>query len=82
MSIGSLPAINIDFPRNTQQSQMITFWKEVVRSFDYNQLIDIMIIDFSKAFDAVAHQQLLMKHEYYGICDKTQGCIKSWFSCR
>ena len=40
------------------------------------------ILDFSKAFDKVAHQRLLSELLYYGIQDKTRAWIKAWLTYR
>ena len=40
---------------------------------DRNQT-DLLILDFSKAFDKVAHKRLLLKLEYYGI----RGLVLAW----
>ena len=38
--------------------------------------VDAAILDFSKAFDKVAHSRLLYKLDYYGI----RGKLHSWLS--
>ena len=42
----------------------------------YSHQVDVILIDFQKAFDKVPHQQLLTKLRYYGI----QGKIHEWLS--
>ena len=44
---------------------------------DRNQT-DLLILDFSKAFDKVAHKRLLLKLEYYGI----RGLVLTWIKAR
>ena len=44
---------------------------------DRNQT-DLLILDFSKAFDKVAHKRLLLKLEYYGIRGLVLAWIKAW----
>jgi hypothetical protein len=56
--------------------------EEIARSLDNKQQTDVLILDFSKAFDTVAHQRLLKKLEFYGICDKTNAWIRSWLTTR
>jgi hypothetical protein len=34
---------------------------------DLKEQIDLILLDFSKAFDKVPHERLLYKMEYYGI---------------
>ena len=68
--------------KHSTESQLITTLEEIARSLDNNQQTDVLILDFSKAFDTVAHQRLLRKLEYYGICDKTHGWIKTWLTTR
>jgi hypothetical protein len=41
---------------------------------DLKEQIDLILLDFSKAFDKVPHERLLYKMEYYGI----RGHMNSW----
>ena len=41
---------------------------------DQNDQIDIIVLDFSKAFDTVPHDRMLRKHEFYGIT----GPVLNW----
>ena len=43
-----------------------------------NQQTDLLLLDFSKAFDKVAHKRLLLKLEYYGIRGLVLPWIKVW----
>ena len=43
---------------------------------------DVVLLDFSKAFDKVSHQHLLMKLQYYGIRGSTLDWIYSFLSSR
>ena len=43
---------------------------------------DVILLDFSKAFDSVPHQRLLLKLDYYGIRGKTAAWIKAFLSNR
>ena len=53
--------------------------------YNHNQLnhqkqIDIILLDFSKAFDTVPHQRLLTKLRYYGINGSTYNWIQTWLT--
>ena len=41
---------------------------------------DLIVMDFSKAFDKVPHRRLLHKLDYYGIRGSTHKWINSWLS--
>ena len=44
--------------------------------------MDMIILDFSKAFDKVLHQCLIRKLQFYGIQGSTLAWIKSWLTSR
>ena len=44
--------------------------------------IDIIYLDFAKAFDKVSHQRLLQKIEAHGISGKILSWIRSWLTDR
>ena len=44
--------------------------------------VDLAVLDFSKAFDVVSHQKLLVKLMNIGIADKTVKWIFSWLQSR
>ena len=44
--------------------------------------VDVVLLDFSKAFDKVPHQRLLRKLHYYGVRNNTLGWIKDFLSGR
>ena len=49
---------------------------------DNNTKTDILILDFSKVFDTVAHQRLLKKLTFYGTDIKTKEWIRTWLTMR
>jgi hypothetical protein len=44
--------------------------------------VDIILLDFSKAFDTVAHQRLLHKLQYYGMRGRTLQWTKDFLNNR
>ena len=60
------------------ESQLINTIEEIARNIDQGSQTDIIILDFEKAFDTVAHNRLMLKLEYYGIRGKLHGWIKNW----
>ena len=49
---------------------------DLLKSYDSNTQSDILVLDFSKAFDTVPHRKFLSKLEAYGI----QGPILHWIA--
>ena len=60
--------------RRSCESQLILTIKDLASSIDLKEQIDLILLDFSKAFDKVPHARLLYKMEYYGI----RGHMNSW----
>ena len=56
------------------ESQLIITLNDLLESFDNKDQVDMVILDFSKAFDTVPHQKLLHKIRNYGI----DGKINLW----
>ena len=64
------------------ETQLLTLAHELLSSLDVGCQHDLIILDFSKAFDRVPHERLLKKLDHYGIGDSTQGWIKAFLSNR
>ena len=69
------------------ETQLVQFYHDIVENLEgaYNRghkQIDLIIMDFAKAFDKVPHRRLLYKLRYYGIRGTTLEWITSWLSGR
>ena len=64
------------------ETQLVTTIEDLALSLECGQQVDMLILDFSKAFDTVAHQRLLHKLEHYGIRDSIKGWISTWLTTR
>ena len=49
---------------------------------DQRKQVDLILLDFSKAFDTASHQRLLTKLAHYGIKGDIYKWIKFWLSQR
>ena len=47
------------------ESQLILTIQDLAKGIDLGEQIDLILLDFSKAFDKVPHERLLYKAEYY-----------------
>ena len=64
------------------ETQLLMFVDELLRSMSKGMQINVVIMDFSKAFDMVPHNSLLVKLSGYGIQDKMLDWIGSFLSDR
>ena len=56
------------------ETQLVVTAHDLLESFDSDTQADVLVLDFSKAFDTVPHRKLLSKLEAYGI----HGPILHW----
>ena len=61
-------------------TQLITLTEDILHALDHQKQVDIILLDFAKAFDTVPHQRLLTKLQYYGIRNNTFNWIKTWLT--
>ena len=65
-------------PHHSCETQLLPFVEDISRAMDQHSQIDLLLLDFSKAFDTVPHMRLLSKLSYYGI----NGPLHEWISSR
>ena len=58
------------------ETQLLVTLHDLMTRHNQNEQIDMIILDFSKAFDTVPHDKLLYKLKHYGI----KGNILGWIS--
>ena len=63
-------------------SKLIITTEESQRSIDQNKQVDEIILDFSIAFDTVAHNKLISKLQNWGIQGRTNEWINKWLKFR
>ena len=63
-------------PGHSCQAQLISIIEEIQYALDHHHHVDLIMLDFCKAFDTAAHNCLLNKLKFYDI----QGKIYDWLS--
>jgi hypothetical protein len=63
-------------------TQLIITTEKLSRALDQGIQSDVIILDFSKAFDKVPFKKLLLKLDHYGIRGNTNRWISSWIEHR
>ena len=64
------------------ESQLILTTNDLAEELDKGGQTDTVLLDFSKAFDRVPHQRLIMKLFHYGIKGKTLAWIQNFLAFR
>ena len=64
------------------ESQLVITVQEIVKRLAKGSQVDIILLDFAKAFDKVPHARLLHKLSYYGVNHNTVTWIKSFLKNR
>ena len=64
------------------ETQLIMLIDELAKNMQMGKQTDLILLDFSKAFDKVAHEKLLLKLHHYGIRGDTLKCLKDFLDNR
>ncbi|CAM5140370.1 unnamed protein product [Natator depressus] len=64
------------------QTNLISFFEKVTDFLDKGNAVDLIYLDFSKAFDTVLHGELLVKLDKMGINMKIERWIRNWLKRR
>ena len=64
------------------ETQLIMLIEDLSKTMQTGKQTDLILLDFSKAFDKVAHEKLFSKLHFYGIRGQTLCLIKSFLDNR
>ena len=64
------------------QTQLISLMEDVSYALDNQLQTDLILLDFSKAFDTVPHKRLLAKLQHYKIDNHVWAWTQSWLTQR
>ncbi|MCQ4179445.1 hypothetical protein FK518_28250, partial [Klebsiella pneumoniae] len=68
-----------DFTKGTScLTNLISFYDKVTNLVDEGKAVDVVYLDFSKAFDIISHSILLEKLAAYGLDGRTLHWVKNW----
>ena len=64
------------------ETQLVELVRDLADNMQGGSQTDVLGMDFSKAFDKVEHQRLLLKLDHYGVRGKTNHWIEAFLSNR
>jgi hypothetical protein len=68
--------------RRSCETQLLITIQDIALSLNNSQQVDVILLDFSKAFDKVAHERLLHKLDFYGVRGPTLQWIRNFLQGR
>ena len=66
--------------KHSCEAQLTITTQDLASALNRHRQVDMVVLDFSKAFDKVQHQRLLHKLRYYGVTDSALVWIGSFLS--
>ena len=63
-------------------SVLLESLNDITKIIDDGNCVDVITVDFAKAFDSISHNKLIYKLQFYGICGKVQCWIKEFLNNR
>ena len=64
------------------ETQVISAIHDWAKGINFRSQTDVILLDFSKAFDSVPHERLLVKLDFYGIRGKMLNWIRAFLTNR
>ena len=64
------------------ETQLVTTIQKIAQNLTSKGQVDVILLDFAKAFDKVPHRRLLHKLKFYGVDGTTLAWISSFLSSR
>ena len=64
--------------RRSCETQLLQLIEDLARNMTEGKQTDLILLDFSKAFDKINHLKLLYKLQVHGVQSKTLGWIESF----
>ena len=61
---------------------LLCFFEEIIKWVDDGSPVDVVYLDFQKAFDKVSHNFFLLKLKAHGIGNDVINCIEKWLTHR
>jgi hypothetical protein len=68
--------------RRSCETQLVTTIQKIAQNLTSKGHVDVILLDFAKAFDKVPHRRLLHKLKFYGVDGTTLVWISSFLSNR
>ena len=63
-------------------NKFVMFFEEITKLVDEGSPVDVIYLDFQKAFDKVPHQRLILKLKSHGIGNIIINWIEQWLTDR
>ena len=63
---------------HSYQTQLVSLVEDITYALDNHLQVDLILLDFAKAFDRVPHKRLMLKLSSYGIDNCTYQWIETW----
>jgi hypothetical protein len=63
-------------------TNLLQFYNKLIEQYDDHGVVDVIYLDFSKAFDVIPHKKLMVKLKAHGIDGEVLLWIKNWLKQR
>ncbi len=61
-------------------TELLDFFHYIFEAYDESRSVDVVYLDFQKAFDKVPQKRLLKKLQAHGIMGNIRNCVEEWLS--